>query len=306
MEARRVSDRLPTVAYQGVPGAFSYDACGQAEPERYAVPFTSFEEVVEAVREGRCERGLIPIENSTFGRVADIHRLLPKSGLHIIAEHFMPVQLQLLARPGATLPKIKAAKSHPVALGQCRNFLVEFDIDAVPVFDTAAAAAKVAKEGNPSSAAIASESAGAIYGLRSIASDIQDDVNNATRFLIMAREAIELDFSVQRIMTSFVFTVRNVPAALYKALGVFATAGINVTKIESYMLKGTFSTTQFYIEVDGYSEEDRVRIALDELQYYCTEIQLLGSYPAHPTRSLIDRGFSSRSPVSPSRAPYRD
>lgn len=306
MEARRGSEGLPTIAYQGVPGAFSYEACGQAEPERYAVPFISFEEVVEAVREGRCERALIPIENSTFGRVADIHRLLPKSGLHIIAEHFMPVQFQLLARPGVTLPNIRAAESHPVALGQCRNFLVEYDIEAVPVFDTAAAAAGVAKQGNPSNAAIASESAGAIYGLRSIASDIQDDVDNATRFLIMARDAIEIDLSVQRIMTSFVFTVRNVPAALYKALGVFATAGIDVTKIESYMLKGTFNTTQFYIEVEGHPEEERVRIALDELQYYCTEIQPLGSYPAHPKRSSIDKGLSPPWPVPPSRAPYPD
>lgn len=306
MEARRGSDRLPTIAYQGVPGAFSYEACGQVEPERYAVPFICFEEVVEAVREGRCERALIPIENSAFGRVADIHRLLPKSGLYIIAEHFMPVQFQLLARSGATLPNIRAAKSHPVALGQCRNFLVEYDIEAVPVFDTAAGAASVAKEGNPSSAAIASESAGAIYGLRPIASDIQDDVNNATRFLIMAREAIEIDLSLQRIMTSFVFTVRNVPAALYKALGGFATAGINVTKIESYMLEGTFNTTQFYIEVEGYPEEERVHIALDELQYYCTEIQILGSYPAHPRRSSMDKGLSPRLPVPPPRAPYRD
>ena len=306
MKPRRGSDGLPTIAYQGMPGAYSYAACGQVEPERYAVPFTSFEEVVEAVREGRCERALIPIENSTFGRVADIHRLLPKSGLHIIAEHFMPVQLQLLARSGTTLPNIRAAKSHPVALGQCRSFLVEYDIESVPVFDTAAAAASVAKEGNPSNAAIASESAGTIYGLRSIASGIQDDVNNATRFLIVAREAIEIDLSVQQIMTSFVFTVRNVPAALYTALGVFATTGINVTKIESYMLEGTFNTTQFYIEVEGYSQEERVRIALDELRYYCTGIQILGSYPAHPRRSLVDEDLSPRLPVPPSRAPYRD
>ena len=304
METRSRRERLPTIAYQGVPGAFSYEACGEVEPERYAVPCTSFEEVVEAVREGRCERALIPIENSTFGRVADIHRLLPNSGLHIVAEHFMPVQLHLLARPGAVLRGVRAAKSHPVALGQCRSFLVEHDIEAVPVFDTAAAAAGVAEEGDQSKAAIASESAGAIYGLRPIASDIQDDANNATRFLVMAREPVEIDLSPRQVMTSFMFTLRNVAAALYKALGVFATAGVNVVKIESYMLKGTFNTAQFYIEIEGHPEEHRVGIALDELRYYCTEVKVLGTYPAHPRRNLIAKGLNPGS-LPPARPPFQ-
>ena len=275
-----------TVTYQGVPGAFSYEACGQAEPDLYAVPCTSFEEVLISVREGRAERAVIPIENSTFGRVADIHRLLPNSGLHIVAEHFMPIQLQLLARPGASLSDIKAAHSHPVALGQCRLFLLEHGIEAIPVVDTAAAAADIARDGDPSSGAIASDSAGAIYGLHSVAADIQDDEHNTTRFLVMAREPIELECRTERMITSFVFIVRNVPAALDKALGGFATAGVNVVKIESYMVEGSFSTVQFYVEVEGHPEEERVQIAIDELRFYCSHTQFLGVYPAHPYRSL--------------------
>jgi prephenate dehydratase len=276
---------LRTVTYQGVPGAFSYEACGQAEPDLYAVPCASFEEVLLAVREGRAERALIPIENSTFGRVADIHRLLPKSGLHIVAEHFMSIQLQLLARPGASLSDIKTAQSHPVALGQCRLFLLEHGIEAIPVADTAAAAADVARQGDPSKGAIASDSAGAIYGLHSVAAGIQDDKHNTTRFLVMAREPIELECRTKPMITSFVFVVRNVPAALYKALGGFATAGVNVVKIESYMMEGSFSTVQFYVEVEGHPEEERVQIAIDELRYYCSHTRILGVYPAHPYRS---------------------
>ena len=276
---------LRTVTYQGVPGAFSYEACGQAEPDLYAVPCASFEEVLLAVREGRAERALIPIENSTFGRVADIHRLLPKSGLHIVAEHFMPIELQLLARPGASLSGIRTAQSHPVALGQCRRFLHEHGIEAIQVVDTAAAAADIARHGDPSRAAIASESAGAIYGLDSVAAGIQDDKHNTTRFLVMAREPLELESRTKPVITSFVFVVRNVPAALYKALGGFATASVNVIKIESYMMQGSFSTVQFYVEFEGHPEEERVRIAIDELRYYCSHTRILGVYRAHPYRS---------------------
>ena len=279
---------LRTVTYQGVPGAFSYEACGQAEPDLYAVPCASFEEVLLSVREGRAERALIPIENSTFGRVADIHRLLPKSGLHIVAEHFMAIQLQLLACPGASLSDIETAQSHPVALGQCRLFLRDQGIEGIPVADTAAAAADVAHRGDPSKGAIASESAGAIYGLHSVAAGIQDDEHNTTRFLVMAREPIEPACRTRPMITSFVFVVRNVPAALYKALGGFATAGVNVVKIESYMVGGSFSAVQFYVEVEGHPEEERVQIAIDELRHYCAHIRKLGVYPAHPYRSRRD------------------
>ena len=276
---------LRTVAYQGVPGAFSYEVCGQAEPHLYAVPCTSFEEVITAVQDRQAERAVIPIENSIFGRVADIHRLLPKSGLHIVAEHFMPIQLQLLACPEASLSDIKVAHSHPVALGQCRGFLRQHGIDAVPVVDTAVAAADIAREGDASKAAVASDTAGAIYGLDSVAADIQDDKGNTTRFVTMAREPNEIASIAQPAMTSFVFTLRNVPAALYKALGGFATAGVNVVKIESYMAGGTFTTAQFYVEIEGHPEEQQVRVAIDELRYYCSQAQILGVYSAHPYRA---------------------
>ena len=275
----------PVVAYQGVPGAFSYEACGQAEPDLYAMPCTSFEEVIIAVQERQAERAVIPIENSIFGRVADIHRLLPKSGLHIVAEHFMPIQLQLLACPGASLSEIKVAHSHPVALGQCRAFLLEHGIDAVPVMDTAAAAADIAREGAASKAAIASGTAGAIYGLDSVATDIQDDKDNTTRFVTMAREPNEIASIAPPAVTSLVFTLRNVPAALYKALGGFATAGVNVVKIESYMVGGTFTAARFYVEIEGHPEVERVRIAMEELQYYCSKARILGVYSAHPYRA---------------------
>ena len=274
------------VTYQGVPGAFSDEACGQAEPELHASPCASFEEALVAVRERRAERAVIPVENSTFGRVADIHRLLPKAGLHIVAEHFMAIQLQLLACPGASLSDIKVACSHPVALGQCRAFLLEHGIEAVPVVDTAAAAAEVASEGDPTRAAIASESAGAIHGLDSVAANVQGDERNTTRFLVMAREPNEIRSLAPLAMTSFVFTLRNVPAVLYKALGGFATAGVNVVKIESYMVEGTFTTAQFYIEIEGHPEEEWVQVAIDELRHYGSHAQILGVYSAHPYRTL--------------------
>ena len=276
---------LRTVAYQGVPGAYSYEACGQAEPDLYPVPCTSFEEAIVAVQEGRAERALLPIENSTFGLVADIHRLLPNSGLHIVGEHFLPVRHQLLACPGASLSDIRAAHSHPVALGQCRRFLGEHGIDAISVSDTAAAASDIAREGDPSKAAIASDTAGAIYGLESVASDIQDDKGNTTRFLVMAREPIDIESIAHPAMTSFVFTLRNVPAALYKALGGFATAAVNVVKVESYMVEGTFTTARFYIEIEGHPEEERVRVAMRELQFYCSDARILGVYSAHAYRA---------------------
>lgn len=287
MDTTDCSDDAPvrTVTYQGVPGAFSYEACGQAEPDLYPVPCTSFEEVIVAVRDGRAERAVLPMENSTFGRIADIHRLLPESGLHIVAEHFLPVQLQLLACPGASLADIEAAHSHPAALGQCREFLLQHGIDAVPVVDTAAAAAAIAREGDPAKAAIASDTAGAIYGLDSVAAEIQDDKGNTTRFLVMAREPNDPGSIGKPAMTSLVFTLRNVPAALYKALGGFATAGVNVVKIESYMVEGTFTTVRFYMEIEGHPEEDQVKIAVDELRYYCSRTRILGVYSAHSFRA---------------------
>ena len=276
--------RLPTVAYQGVPGSYSFDACGEAEPDRYAVPCTSFEDVFEQVREGRAERALVPIANSSVGRVPDVHRLLPDAGLHIIREHFMPIRHQLLGCPGARLSDVRVAESHPVALGQCRRFLMAYKIAASPVLDTAGAAADIARQGDRTKAAIASESAGVIYALKPLARDIQDDDSNTTRFLIMARESASSPAPSQPAMTSLYFTVRNIPAALYRALSAFANADVNMVKIESYLGARTFATADFYVEIEGHSGEERVQIAMMELKRYCTRVVLLGSYSMHSFR----------------------
>ena len=278
------SPRLPTVAYQGVPGSYSFDACGEAEPDRYAVPCTSFEDVFEQVREGRAERALVPIANSSVGRVPDVLRLLPDSKLHIIREHFMPIRHQLLGCPGARLSDVRIAESHPVALAQCRRFLMENNIAALPVLDTAGAAAGIARQGDRTKAAIASESAGVIYALQLLAEDIQDDDSNTTRFLILARESEYSRAPSKPAMTSVYFTVRNIPAALYSALSAFANADVNMVKIESYLGSQTFATADFYVEIEGHSTEEQVQIATRELERYCTRVVLLGSYPAHSFR----------------------
>ena len=278
------SPRLATVAYQGVPGSYSFDACGEAEPDRYAVPCSSFEEVFEQVREGRAERALVPIANSSVGRVFDVLRLLPDSRLHIIGEHFMPIRHQLLGCPGARLSDVRIAESHPVALGQCRRFLMANNIAALPVLDTAGAAAGIARQGDRSKAAIASESAGVIYNLKPLALNIQDDDSNTTRFLIMAREPENSLVPSLPTMTSLYFTVRNIPAALYRALSAFANADANMVKIESYLGSRTFATADFYVEIEGHSAEEQVQIATRELKRYCTRVVLLGSYPAHSFR----------------------
>ena len=278
------SPRLPTVAYQGVPGSYSFDACGEAEPDRYAVPCTSFEDVFEQVREGRAERALVPIANSSVGRVPDVLRLLPDSGLHIIREHFMPIRHQLLGCPGARLSDVRIAESHPVALGQCRRFLMANNVAALPVLDTAGAAAGIARQGDRSKAAIASESAGVIYKLKPLALNIQDDDANTTRFLIMARESEYSSAPSRPSMTSVYFTVRNIPAALYKALSGFANADVNMVKIESYLGSQTFRSADFYVEIEGHLAEERVRTATRELKRYCTRVVLLGSYPTHSFR----------------------
>ena len=278
------SPGLPTVAYQGVPGSYSYDACGESEPDRYAVPCKSFKDVFEQVRDGRAERALVPIANSTFGRVSDVLRLLPNAGLHIIREHFMPIRHQLLGCPGARLSDIRVAESHPVALGQCRRFLTANNIAEAPALDTAGAAADVADQGDRSKAAIASESAGEIYALKALARNIQDDDHNTTRFLILAPEAVNAPASLQLTMTSLYFAVRNIPAAFHKALSGFANAGVNMVKIESYLGHRTFTTAEFYVEIEGHSEEEKVQVAMKELKRCCTRVVLLGSYPMHSFR----------------------
>ena len=246
-----------------------------------------FEAAIAAVRSGEAKLAMLPVENSTYGRVADIHRLLPESGLFIIDETFVPVRIQLLGVPGATLEQVKEAQSHTVLLGQCGKFLSERGIRPVAGADTAGSAAKVARDGDPTRAALASELAAEINGLEILAPNVQDFTHNATRFLVMSRQKIEAEPGAPKVVTTFVFEVRNVPAALYKAMGGFATNGVNMTKLESYMVGGQFTATQFYADIEGHPEERSVRLALEELAFFCSSMKILGVYPAHPYRDEI-------------------
>jgi len=271
------------IAFQGEPGAYSHEACRHARPDMEPLPCRTFEDVIEAVRSEAAELAMLPVENSTYGRVADIHHLLPESGLNIIAEAFVRVHINLLAVPGTALAAVAAAMSHTVLLGQCRSFLRRHNIMAVIGADTAGSAKRVAERGERKMAALASELAGEIYGLEVLARHIEDNDQNTTRFLLMARAP---DFSRRsaRMMTSFVFRVRNIPAALYKAMGGFATNGVNMTKLESYMVDGSFTATQFYADIEGHPEDANVRLALDELGYFTSMLTVLGTYPADRLR----------------------
>lgn len=272
------------IAFQGEPGAYSHQACRETYPEMEALPCRTFEDAISAVREGQADLAMLPVDNSTFGRVADIHHLLPESGLHIVAEAFVRVHINLLTLPGVRLDEIESAMSHTMLLGQCRTFLERHGIHRITGADTAGSARHVAEAGQPEMAALASELAGEIYGLDVIAHHIEDQANNTTRFLVMAREP---DFSQRGgdgMMTTFVFQVRNIPAALYKAMGGFATNGVNMTKLESYMVGGSFTATQFYADIEGHPDDPAVARALDELDYFTSDITILGVYPADPRR----------------------
>ena len=271
------------IAFQGEPGAYSHQACRGARPDMEPLPCRTFEDVIEAVRAGEAELAMLPVENSTYGRVADIHHLLPESGLHIIDEAFVRVHISLLAVPGTTLSQVREAMSHTVLLGQCREFMKRHGIRAITGADTAGSAREVAQRGQPALAALAAPLAGEIYGLERLADEIEDRQNNTTRFLIMAPRP-DLSRRGDRMLTSFVFRVRNIPAALYKAMGGFATNGINMTKLESYMVDGVFTATQFYADVEGHPDDPALRRALDELAYFTSSINILGVYPADPLR----------------------
>lgn len=275
-----------TIAFQGSPGAYSHLACRAVFPDFTALPCASFEDTFQAVTDGAAKYAMIPVDNSVAGRVADIHHLLPRSGLHIVGEHYQPVNHHLLAVPGATLADIKTVRSHVHALGQCRNIIRELGIRPVVAADTAGSAAEVAAKGDKSVAAIASELAAETYGLVSLRANIEDETHNTTRFLIMTQEAVipPRDDAAPPPVTTFVFRVRNVPAALYKALGGFATNGVNMTKLESYIVDGHFVAAQFLAEVEGHPEERGVRLAFEELQFFSREVKILGVYPAHPYR----------------------
>jgi prephenate dehydratase len=272
------------IAFQGEPGAYSHEACRNARPDMEAIPCRTFEDVIQAVRDHEADLAMLPVENSTYGRVADIHRLLPQSGLHIIDEEFVRVHINLLAVPGATLDDIEEAHSHLVLLPQCATFLKDHNIRGRVSPDNARAAREVAEEGNIRSAALASELAGEIYGLNVLARHIEDFDNNTTRFLVMSREADLTRRGNDGMITSFVFQVRNIPAALYKAMGGFATNGVNMIKLESYMVDGSFTATQFYAEIDGHPDDRGVQLALEELDFFTTNIEILGVFPSRHER----------------------
>jgi prephenate dehydratase len=272
------------IAFQGRPGAYSHLACREAHPQLEAMPCLTFEEAFAAVEDGRASLGMIPIENSLGGRVADIHHLLPRSRLYIIGEHYQAVRHQLLGPPGASLETVRRVLSHEQALAQCRDLIRELGVEAVVRADTAGAAQEVAERGDPADAAIASELAGELYGLSVLRARIEDRLGNTTRFVVMSRSRADPDPRDGPCMTSLVFQVRSVPAALYKALGGFATNGINITKLESYITDASFTVAQFYAEFEGHPADPGVRHALDELQYFSVRTQILGTFPRHPFR----------------------
>ncbi|HTC18093.1 MAG TPA: prephenate dehydratase [Stellaceae bacterium] len=277
------------IAFQGAPGAYSDLACRHVFPRMKTLACPGFEDVIAAVRRGRAELAMLPIENSVAGRVADIHHLLPDSGLYIIGEHFERVQHQLLALPGASLKTLKTVRSHVHALSQCRALIRKLGLKPVVAADTAGAAAELAESGDKTAAVIASELAGKIYGLKALKKNIEDANHNTTRFLIMARKPRTPPDDGRLTVTTFVFNVRNVPAALYKALGGFATNGVNMTKLESYMVGGEFTATQFYADVEGHPRARALALALEELDFVTRKLKILGVYPGHPFRAKAAR-----------------
>jgi prephenate dehydratase len=283
---------MTKIVFQGEPGANSHLAIREAYPEAEAVACATFEDAFAAITSGEAELGMIPVENSVAGRVADIHHLMPESGLHIVAEHFMPVRHQLLALKGTTLKDIKTVESHVHALGQCRRVIRKFGIRPIVAADTAGSAREIAEVGDKTRAAIASRLAADIYGLDILAEDIEDEAHNTTRFIVLSRESRWAQSGSGPVITTFLFRVRNVPAALYKALGGFATNGVNMTKLESYMVDGSFFATQFYADVEGHPEDRNVVFAFEELAFYSKEMKILGVYPAHAFRMTMDNGAS--------------
>ena len=271
------------IAFQGELGAYSHQACAQARPDFTPVPCQTFEDVVEMTRSGEVDLGMLAVENSTYGRVADVHSLLPKAGLHIVDEAFVRVHVNLLGVRGATLSDVREAHGHVVILPQCATFLKDHGIKGRVSSDNARAAREVAEAGDKTRAALASELAAEIYGLDVLARHIEDHQNNTTRFLVMSRVA-DHTRRAERMVTTFTFSVRNIPAALYKALGGFATNGINMTKLESYMVGGTFMATEFYADIEGHPDDDNVKRALEELAYFTTEMKILGVYPSDRQR----------------------
>jgi prephenate dehydratase len=272
------------VAFQGEPGAYANLAAHEALPHAQYVPFATFDDAVDAVRTGETDLCVIPVENSSMGRIADIHHLLPDAGLHIVGEHFLAIHHQLLGIKGATLKGLRRVFSQQPALQQCIKIRKELNLVAENWHDTAGSAKHVAEMNDPSIAAIASKMAGELYGLQVLKANVEDEHHNHTRFLIMSKEPDDAPNDGRRIITTFVFRVRNVPAALYKAMGGFATNSVNMTKLESYQLGGSFNATQFYADIEGHPDDENVRLALEELAFFAAKLNILGVYPAHDFR----------------------
>jgi prephenate dehydratase len=271
------------IAYQGEPGANSHIACTKAYPDLEPTPCATFEDAMAAIEDGSADLGMIPIENSIAGRVADIHHLLPSAGLHIVAEYFLPIDFHLLGLKDAPIEGVTSVYSHVHALGQCRKIIRELGMAAHVTGDTAGSAREVSEWRDPSRASIATRLAAEIYGLDVLKADIGDEPHNTTRFVVLSKNA-RWSQGAGPTITTFVFRARNVPAALFKALGGFATNGVNMTKLESYMVEGQFTATQFLADVDGHPDEPALARALDELAFFCKEVNILGVYPAHPFR----------------------
>ncbi len=275
------------IAYQGESGANSHIACRDVFPEWEPLPCASFEDAFAAISDGTASLGMIPIENSLAGRVADIHHFLPASGLHIIGEYFLPIHFHLMAIRGASLGAIKSVYSHVHALGQCRKIIRKLGLKPVVTGDTAGSAREVSQWQDPTRASLAPPLAAEIYDLDVLARDVEDEAHNTTRFVILSKTREWAKPGSGPMITTFVFRVRNVPAALYKALGGFATNGVNMTKLESYMVNGEFSATQFLADVDGHPDDPNLKRALEELAFFSKEVRILGVYPANPFRSTF-------------------
>jgi prephenate dehydratase len=282
VEARNI------ILFQGELGANSHLACLNAYPDMEPVACATFEDAISGVRQGQAHYALIPIENSVAGRVADVHHLLPESDLFIVGEHFERISHQLMALPGAKLEELKTVHSHTHALGQCRKVIRELGLRTVTEADTAGAARQVAEQQDKTQAAIASKLAAEIYGLEILRSDIEDAAHNTTRFITLSADRDDAPSGNGPVMTSFIFRVRNVPAALYKALGGFATNGVNMTKLESYMVEGNFWAAMFYADIEGHPDDRLVKLALEECQFFSSEFRIVGIYPASPFRARMN------------------
>ncbi len=277
------------IAFQGRPGAYSDLACRTAFPGRPTLPCDTFEAAIDAVHTGAAALAMLPCENSLAGRVPDIHALLPGSGLSIVGEHFHRIEHCLLAIPGTKIEEIRRAHSHPVALGQVRRILRELNLAPIVEADTAGSAQLVAEWGRPADAAIASSLAADIYGLEILRANVEDAAHNTTRFYIATTTPSTPAADQPNLMTTFIFRVRNVPAALFKALGGFATNGVNMTKLESYMVGGQFTATQFLCDVEGHPEHPSLRLALEELSFFSNELRILGVYAKSPVREGLEK-----------------